>query len=71
MGAGGATQIAFRDGGAPENACRHAVLFDAMVSYDNGPVALCLNVNNIAVRTYETVCLDRGDAFTARGAPSC
>ncbi|SSW71569.1 TonB-dependent siderophore receptor [Achromobacter agilis] len=61
VGAGVRYLSAFRDGGAPETPA--VTLFDAMVSYDNGPWRYALNVNNIADRTYEVVCLDRGDCF--------
>jgi len=61
VGAGVRYLSAFRDGGAPETPA--VTLFDAMLSYDNGPWRYALNVNNIADRTYEVVCLDRGDCF--------
>lgn len=61
VGAGVRYLTAFRDGGAPQTPA--VTLFDAMVSYDNGPWRYALNVNNIADRTYEVVCLDRGDCF--------
>jgi len=61
VGAGVRWLSAFRDGGAPETPS--VTLFDAMVSYDHGPWRYALNVNNIADRSYETVCLDRGDCF--------
>jgi len=61
VGAGVRYLSAFTDGGAPETPS--VTLFDAMVSYDNGPWRYALNVNNIADRTYEVVCLDRGDCF--------
>ncbi|HCW20026.1 MAG TPA: TonB-dependent siderophore receptor, partial [Achromobacter sp.] len=61
VGAGVRYLSAFRDGGAPETPA--VTLFDAMISYDNGPWRYALNVNNIADRTYEVVCLDRGDCF--------
>jgi len=61
VGAGARFLSKFRDGGAPETPS--VTLFDAMVSYSNGPWRYALNVNNIADRTYEVVCLDRGDCF--------
>ena len=61
VGAGTRFLSKFRDGGAPETPS--VTLFDAMVSYTNGPWRYALNVNNIADRTYEVVCLDRGDCF--------
>ena len=61
VGAGVRYLSAFRDGGAPETPA--VTLFDAMLSYDNGPWRYALNVNNIADRTYEVVCLNRGDCF--------
>ncbi len=61
VGAGVRYLSAFRDGGAPETPA--VTLFDAMLSYDNGPWRYALNVNNIADRTYEAICLDRGDCY--------
>ncbi len=61
VGAGVRYLSAFGDGGAPETPA--VTLFDAMLSYDNGPWRYALNVNNIADRTYEAICMDRGDCY--------
>lgn len=60
-GAGVRYLSAFRDGTAPETPS--VTLFDAMLSYENGPWRYALNVNNIADRSYAVTCLDRGDCF--------
>jgi len=51
----------FTDGGAPETPS--VTLFDAMLAYDSGAWRYALNVNNIADKTYEVTCLERGDCF--------
>ncbi|AEE67258.1 ferrisiderophore receptor [Bordetella pertussis] len=60
-GAGVRYLNAFRDGSAPETGS--VALFDAMLSYDTGSWRYALNVANIADKTYEVVCLRRGDCF--------
>lgn len=40
-----------------------ATLLDALVAWDNGPLRLALNVNNLADKVQITTCLARGDCF--------
>ena len=52
---------AFTTGSAPETPS--VTLFDAMLAYDSGSWRYALNVNNIADKSYEVTCLERGDCF--------
>jgi iron complex outermembrane receptor protein len=40
-----------------------ATLLDALIAWDNGPVRLALNINNLTDKVQITTCLARGDCF--------
>ena len=49
--------------GSGNNRVPSVTLLDLLVSYDTGPWALSLNVNNLTDKTYIATCLERGDCW--------
>ena len=49
--------------GSGNNRVPSVTLLDLLVSYDTGPWALSLNVNNLTDKVQITTCLARGDCF--------
>jgi iron complex outermembrane receptor protein len=61
FGSGVRYMNSFKDGVAPTTPS--VTLFDAMLGWDRANWSYALNVNNLTDKTYNSVCLSRGDCW--------